>query len=608
MNKLVVVLILLFAFVYEGILAEKAVCMLIDDFDTGYDPGDTPSDHGWYTLQGSGTFIRKEEGVNHYLEVLSGYSYPDTLNYIIVKYLTDPENFSLPLFRMLPRSAGEFRVDVYLRGKNGSNYFLCYLGDKNSDQDSTDPQVVGSYIIYSLGWSNKSGEWHEVIRNLDADLMKGVSVHFDYVMAVILRGTLDIDDIGLFPLRPIYVDADATGSGDGSSWADAYTELQSALAEVAYGQDIWVSEGVYYPDYDSLSDVHTGNISATFRLVNDVVLYGGFSGTESSEDQRNWAVHPTVLSGDIDHNDLTDSKGIITDAVNIVGSNAQTVVTSSGVTETSVLDGFIITGGDANGSGAGWWNPDCSGGGMYNDTGNPTLTNLTFSGNRAFAGGGLFNSNSSSPMITNAIFNGNTAYGGGGLFNYINSSPTINNVILSRNKAESGAGLYNDSGSNPEMTNVTFSNNTASLAGGSIYNYSSEPKVHNSILWGNNPSEIYNGISGNTIITYSDIEGGYIGAGNINANPLFVDEKNGDVHLKPFSPCIDAGDNLAPNLPITDIDNDDRRIDDPRVTDVGNGTPPVVDMGADEFKPIQPEGIFYVIPNKNGGSVIIYLE
>jgi len=87
---------------------------------------------------------------------------------------------------------------------------------------------------------------------------------------------------------------------------------------------------------------------------------------------------------------------------------------------------------------------------------------------------------------------------------------------------------------------------------------------------------------------YSDIQGGYGGIGNIDADPLFVDEAKGDLHLKPFSPCIDAGNNSAPALPTTDIDGDDRKIDDSTVPDTGNGTPPIVDMGADELVPLAP--------------------
>lgn len=87
------------------------------------------------------------------------------------------------------------------------------------------------------------------------------------------------------------------------------------------------------------------------------------------------------------------------------------------------------------------------------------------------------------------------------------------------------------------------------------------------------------------VYTYSVIPpGGHKpGTNIINSDPMFVDEANGDLHLKSSSPCIDAGDNLAPYLPATDIDGDARKIDDPAVVDTGNGTAPIVDMGAYEF-------------------------
>jgi hypothetical protein len=72
------------------------------------------------------------------------------------------------------------------------------------------------------------------------------------------------------------------------------------------------------------------------------------------------------------------------------------------------------------------------------------------------------------------------------------------------------------------------------------------------------------------------------GTGNINADPRFLDQANGDFHLTNDSPCIDAGDNSDPDLQTTDIDGDDRKIDDPAVADTGNGDSPIVDMGAFE--------------------------
>ena len=123
-----------------------------------------------------------------------------------------------------------------------------------------------------------------------------------------------------------------------------------------------------------------------------------------------------------------------------------------------------------------------------------------------------------------------------------------------------------------------------------MYNESSSsPTVTNNILWGDSPSEIYNVSSSSPSVAYSDIQGGYTGTGNINADPLLADVANGDLHLQQGSPCIDAGDNSAPSLPATDFEGDDRKIDDPKVADTGNGTSPIVDMGADEYAPKEEE-------------------
>jgi parallel beta-helix repeat protein/predicted outer membrane repeat protein len=239
------------------------------------------------------------------------------------------------------------------------------------------------------------------------------------------------------------------------------------------------------------------------------------------------------------------------------------------------------------------------GGGAYfeSSSGIITVTNNTFTGNSANeGGGGMYNESSSSPMVTNCTFSGNSAFDGGGMYNDTYSSPTVTNCTFSGNSAVHGGGMYNysfDPTSSPTVTNCTFSGNSATSYGGGMYNSYSSPTVTNCILWGDTPQEIENDHS-SPVVAYSDIQGGYLGTGNINADPRFLDpdgpdnisgNQDDDFHLTPKSPCIDAGDNSTPALPTTDIDGDNRKIDDPKVANTGNGTPPIVDMGADEYVP-----------------------
>ena len=84
----------------------------------------------------------------------------------------------------------------------------------------------------------------------------------------------------------IYVDADATGNNDGSDWTDAFVELQSVLTDAQAGDEIWVAEGTYRPDYDVGTETHTGSREATFQLISGVGIYGGFEGADFGVFQR----------------------------------------------------------------------------------------------------------------------------------------------------------------------------------------------------------------------------------------------------------------------------------------------------------------------------------
>jgi len=397
------------------------------------------------------------------------------------------------------------------------------------------------------------------------------------------------------------------GSGTGLGWTNAYTNIQDALTIAISGTHIWVADGVYFPDEGGgqLDDA----VTSTFTLKEGVALYGGFGGygiSETLRTQRDWENYKTILSGDIDHEtfpDTTDSIGVVTTTSNITGTNAYHVVFSDGADESAVLDGFTITAGWAtNGS------PNNTGGGMYNYSSDPTLANLTFSGNWASSGGGMFNHWYSSPTITNVTFTGNSAgHGGGGMYNHTNSNPILMNIVFSGNSvsnyggglynyssdpsltnvtftgnhsAYSGGGMCNATNSDPTFINVTFSGNFAPTYGGGIYNSdNSNPKLINTILWGNNANnsgeQIFNSNS-TPVISYTLIQSSTIGGiwdtslgtdggNNLDENPLFMrnpdpgdgdwttndDNDYGNLHLQAGSPAIDTGDDSV--CPSTDL-------------------------------------------------------
>ncbi|MDI6752036.1 MAG: carboxypeptidase regulatory-like domain-containing protein [bacterium] len=242
----------------------------------------------------------------------------------------------------------------------------------------------------------------------------------------------------------------------------------------------------------------------------------------------------------------------------------------NGAGDCGTISGFTIRNGYVTGA-----FPANCGGGIFCWYSSPTITNCLISGNSAnYNGGGIF-CYISSPQITNCTISNNSAGNGGGIYHW-SSSPTITNCLISGNSASYGygGGIRCNYSSSPTITNCTISNNSATYGGGIRCNYSSSPTVTNSILWNDTPQEIY--LSGSSInITYSDIKGGWPGAGNINANPLFVG--GGDYHLQSTSPCIDTGTNSAvPSWLTTDLDGN------PRIV---NGR---VDMGAYEFQEIPP--------------------
>jgi predicted outer membrane repeat protein len=227
----------------------------------------------------------------------------------------------------------------------------------------------------------------------------------------------------------------------------------------------------------------------------------------------------------------------------IIDGNAggRVVTFENGEDSTTVLCGFTITNGLAD-----------HGGGIYcNNGASPSLEHLMITGNTANSyGGGIYCSNVCNPSLKNITISGNIADYGGGI-SCASSSPNLKNVEITGNNASYYGGAINCESSNLVLESVTISDNIAGNGGGGIY-CGGTPSLINSIMWNNSPQEIDLG-SGSILVTYSDIQGGWTGTGNIDSDPLFVDATNGDYHLTENSPCIDAGDPTSPLDPDNSI-------------------------------------------------------
>ena len=389
----------------------------------------------------------------------------------------------------------------------------------------------------------------------------------------------------------IRVATTGSDSHGGSDWSRALRTVQGGLDAasamidpgICSAVEVWVAAGTYQPTADA-------DRNATFQLVANVALRGGFDGTESVRTDRDLAANVTILTGDI---------GVPDDA----SDNSYHVVT--GVTG-ATLDGFTITGGNANGS---WHNGTSFGGGMKNSNSSPLVTHCTFTNNSASGqGGGMFNeyhssptvtdcaftgnvgsgmgNSFSSPLVTNCTFTGNVASSGGGMWNY-GSSPTVTNCTFARNDATSGGGIYSMANDDPPLvavTNCTFTGNS-SVTGGAMYNQDSLPTLTNCILWGDaareSDDEIHDALADlPTTVSHSIIQGGYpLGTNVIDVDPLFVDDSSGDVRLQAGSPAIDAGNGCASHVALTDQPGNPRW-DIADVADAVDG----LDVGAFEYQ------------------------
>ncbi len=331
--------------------------------------------------------------------------------------------------------------------------------------------------------------------------------------------------------RIVYCDARATGRNDGTSWQNAYLCLQDALSHAGTGTEIRVAQGTYRPDrraeagQSGIEVVASGSRSDSFLLRSGIAVRGGYVGYGAPDpDRRDIEACPSILSGDLAGNDAALNGHDWQSIFDFIGDqsrmeNSYSVVAADHADGSAVLDGFIITGGHANGRLGvgprsyfyGW--PDTDGAGAFVEGGNPTFVRCTFrrnstrSAENTNTGGAAVVVQAGSPTFTDCLFQENVVFGsgvisyGGAIVNLrsspvlqdctfadnfaagfdgqywggaianITSSPVIRSCTFRRNAAlrSKGGAVFNGETSNPTLADCTFERGLAD-AGGAIYN------------------------------------------------------------------------------------------------------------------------------------------
>ena len=398
----------------------------------------------------------------------------------------------------------------------------------------------------------------------------------------------------------IYVDTNATGNGDGQSWANAYTDLSLAQASNPLTLEFWVAQGTYIPG-TSRSDA--------FVLNAGQQLFGGFNGTETMLTQRDVIANPTILSGDINSNDdnnLTFNNATKTD-------NSYHVVVLSG--NNTLLDGVTISGGYADASAA----PDNQGAAVFVNSGvsSVNLVNCIVTKNTGSFGGAIRALDNGVDMeinFLNSIFSSNLGRIGNVLYTRPSNGRTI--TFNSTNSLYHSNEIQNDGATNGEsaviwfrndangaynsrFVNSTFADNISLGSGGNAFD---QPVIGvgttsnnlivwviNTIFWNNtnNTGSITkalgrvnpNPLSTNVIVANSLDSDNFSNISSkqdvTTGDPLFNNSLNNDYTLTSGSPAIDTGVNSEiPAGVTTDLDGNQR---------IQNTT---VDMGAYEFMPL----------------------
>ncbi|WP_258096013.1 choice-of-anchor Q domain-containing protein [Salinibacter sp. 10B] len=386
-----------------------------------------------------------------------------------------------------------------IQGSGGSGAWDSSYGDDKGEnialnpiflspkQPSAAPTTGGDYRLGARSPAVDAGDDGAI--TLSTDLDGENRIQEEAVDMGAYEGSAQLPDPEI-----LYVDQSSGSDGNGgTSWSDAVATLQAALSQASTNTEIWVADGVYYPDEGP--NVSDGEVGTSFTLKDRVSIYGGFAGNESSRSERDPDANLVVLSGDLDQDDNTNKYGVVTSPSDQNSgsknnpTNAYHVLDASDVSAQTVVDGVTITAGSADDRKKKDGRPEEVGGGVFIDNGSPTLSNVRIIGNRAkLDGGGIASYGGGGPVLSETVIESNRSQrNGGGIYNADGSSLRARFVVLRRNTASNaGGGIYNTQ-SNIRFTNVTIEGNVASSNyGGGIYtSYSNGSILTNLRLVGN---------------------------------------------------------------------------------------------------------------------------
>jgi hypothetical protein len=489
-----------------------------------------------------------------------------------------------------------YQIDYHFNTYSQRYYAMFVAGDDSIQVQEYDAvQDTWTVLTTSLSFAG-----------FDSHAKMEINTTGDKVYLAYLDGSTNKVNVQYYTPQQVldlmYVDINATGNNDGTSWADAYTDLQNAI-DSALGEysALWVAQGTYKP----------GTLrTATFKINKGIKIYGGFNGTETLLTQRNVANHLTILSGDLNNN---DNLANIIDTEPTRQDNAYHIVSVKGnipTDGTGLLDGFTITGANANGTvnnscstaqvnqfyntrgAAIYSNPDSGGRKVYF-----TIQNCIINNNTATNAGAVYSNFSpcgASSTLADIDFieceiqhnytadEPNILYSGNSQYSVYNRGEIVNCLITNNTSLSSAGAMYfvtsasgNSYGITVNVINTTIAKNTGASNKAIKLVRGSNTKFYNCIIYDNGSTQPLDITSGNPTIEYSLLQGAQVsGVGNQSFSiPLFIDAANGDFALNSGAVnVIDTGDNTKlPAGIMTDLLQNNR---------IYNTT---VDMGCYEF-------------------------